>query len=397
MANPFVRTSITATANQTVFSVVYTVGGLTVYRNGALLNTANYIATSGSSVTLLQAATAGDLLEFITYADNTNTIVETSISSSNISLVTTTTDVISAAASTPSVITSTVNSPSVITQEPPVIQSVVSETTTSQIISAIETISTIISYIQGPAGPQGPQGPAGTGSGTATNIDDNLTSTSTTNALSANQGRALKALVDAMSLVVSGKVDVSSIGTAASKNVPTSGNATSLQVVLGSDTRLADSRAPLAHNQTMSTITGLDAALATKAAYGTTLAEYGIIDALNTTSNPIVPLSQGKQSIDLITADNTLSLQVLDTFSYINYGGAKYTIFANVGTDSRQICEMLVIHDNFTAWVMEYATMYTIEPFAAFSADVSGANVRLLIGPFVSGVHYKISRTLLSV
>lgn len=41
--------------------------------------------------------------------------------------------------------------------------------------------------------------------------------------------------------------NVSDAGTAASRNVPASGNATTTQVVLGSDTRLADSRTPTAH------------------------------------------------------------------------------------------------------------------------------------------------------
>lgn len=40
---------------------------------------------------------------------------------------------------------------------------------------------------------------------------------------------------------------VTDAGTAASRNAPASGNATSSQVVLGSDTRLTDSRAPTSH------------------------------------------------------------------------------------------------------------------------------------------------------
>lgn len=45
------------------------------------------------------------------------------------------------------------------------------------------------------------------------------------------------------------------LGTAATLNVPATGDATSDQVVKGSDTRLTDARAPTAHNQTASTIT----------------------------------------------------------------------------------------------------------------------------------------------
>jgi len=47
----------------------------------------------------------------------------------------------------------------------------------------------------------------------------------------------------AVASAVSGKVDTSSLGTAAYKNVPVSGNASVTQVVMGGDTRLSDSRA----------------------------------------------------------------------------------------------------------------------------------------------------------
>jgi hypothetical protein len=56
-------TEFTATASQTTFSVPsYTVGYIDVYRNGVRLGTADYTATSGTSVVLANAATAGDLV-----------------------------------------------------------------------------------------------------------------------------------------------------------------------------------------------------------------------------------------------------------------------------------------------------------------------------------------------
>ena len=48
---------------------------------------------------------------------------------------------------------------------------------------------------------------------------------------------------------------ITDAGTSASRAVPASGNASSTQVVLGSDTRLTDSRAPTGHNHTLSQIT----------------------------------------------------------------------------------------------------------------------------------------------
>jgi hypothetical protein len=63
---------------------------------------------------------------------------------------------------------------------------------------------------------------------------------------------------------------ITGLGTAAPLDVAASGNASSTQVVKGSDTRLSDSRTPTAHNQAFSTIT----------ATPTTLVGYGITDAV---------------------------------------------------------------------------------------------------------------------
>lgn len=63
-------------------------------------------------------------------------------------------------------------------------------------------------------------------------IVDNLTTQDATKALSANQGYILNR----------NKANISDLGTAASKDVPTSGDASAAQVVLGSDSRLTDAR-----------------------------------------------------------------------------------------------------------------------------------------------------------
>lgn len=56
-------TEFTATAGQTTFSVPsYTVGYIDVYRNGVRLGAADFTATSGTTVVLASAATAGDLV-----------------------------------------------------------------------------------------------------------------------------------------------------------------------------------------------------------------------------------------------------------------------------------------------------------------------------------------------
>jgi hypothetical protein len=61
-------TEFTATASQTTFSVPsYTVGFIDVYRNGVMLGSADYTATNGTTVVLATGATAGDLIEVISF------------------------------------------------------------------------------------------------------------------------------------------------------------------------------------------------------------------------------------------------------------------------------------------------------------------------------------------
>ena len=64
----YARTSFTATAGQTTFSVTYTAGYLEVYVNGVLLNTTDYTATSGTAVVLATASVVGDLVEVIAFS-----------------------------------------------------------------------------------------------------------------------------------------------------------------------------------------------------------------------------------------------------------------------------------------------------------------------------------------
>ena len=69
--NTYTRTTATATAGQTTFSVTYAVGLIQVYVNGVLLNSNDYTATNGTSVTLSSAATTGQIVEFIVHGTST--------------------------------------------------------------------------------------------------------------------------------------------------------------------------------------------------------------------------------------------------------------------------------------------------------------------------------------
>ena len=65
-------TDFTATASQTIFTVSYVVGLVEVYRNGVRLAKADFTATNGTSITLTNAANAGDIIEVVAF-NSTNT------------------------------------------------------------------------------------------------------------------------------------------------------------------------------------------------------------------------------------------------------------------------------------------------------------------------------------
>ena len=63
------QTEFTATAGQTTFTPPsYTVGFIDVYRNGVLLGSADFTATNGTTVVLATGATAGDLIETVSFS-----------------------------------------------------------------------------------------------------------------------------------------------------------------------------------------------------------------------------------------------------------------------------------------------------------------------------------------
>ena len=61
------RTSFTATAGQTTFTVTYTVANVQVYINGVLLATTEYTSTSGTSIVLGTGAGVGNIVDVITW------------------------------------------------------------------------------------------------------------------------------------------------------------------------------------------------------------------------------------------------------------------------------------------------------------------------------------------
>jgi hypothetical protein len=73
----YTKTTFTATASQTTFTVAYSVGYVDVYLNGVKLTVTDYTATNGSSVVLGVAAALNDIVETIAWSawSATNTAI----------------------------------------------------------------------------------------------------------------------------------------------------------------------------------------------------------------------------------------------------------------------------------------------------------------------------------
>jgi hypothetical protein len=112
----------------------------------------------------------------------------------------------------------------------------------------------------------------------------------------------------------------------------------------------------------------------------TTLAGYGITDALSVSSNASMPLAQGDISSSTLTTSSTTAGQIVASVSSSTYRSVKFLVQVTSGA-SYHTTEILVIHDGTTAYATEFGTVYTGASLATFDADVSGGLLRLLVKP----------------
>ena len=132
------------------------------------------------------------------------------------------------------------------------------------------------------------------------------------------------------------------MGTAAAKDVPTTGNASTTQVVMGDDSRLTDSRTPTSHTHTKSEITDFPS-LGTAAAKDSTnavtqsstdLVESGAVySEISSVSSALTPLTAtlaaGATSVTIQNARITTSSTILPVAE--TYGLAPTNITVTTG------------------------------------------------------------------
>lgn len=95
------------------------------------------------------------------------------------------------------------------------------------------------------------------------------------------------------------------------------------------------------------------------------------------------------------TTTNTAQTPIL-TFSTSGYGSGKFLVQATDGS-SKQITELLVVHDGVTAYATEYAIIRTGNNLFNLEVDILSSNVRILTTSTSSNsTTYKVMSTLLS-
>jgi hypothetical protein len=108
---------------------------------------------------------------------------------------------------------------------------------------------------------------------------------------------------------------------------------------------------------------------------------------------PLIPLLFSKLSSSEYIS-TSVGVQTLDSFSYTQFGAAKYIIYASQGLN-RQVCELLLVQDGINIFSVEYANIMTSLSLGSFGTGISSGNIILTVDCPLSGITYRVMRTLL--
>ena len=111
---------------------------------------------------------------------------------------------------------------------------------------------------------------------------------------------------------------------------------------------------------------------------------------LKKTDNSIVPVSDWTRTETVLST--TTADQVVDHYSVLKIRSVKYLIQATRGS-SYHTTEVIMVHDDTTVYMTEYATIYTgASPLITIDSDISGGYVRLLITPALNNTTVRTAR-----
>jgi hypothetical protein len=98
------------------------------------------------------------------------------------------------------------------------------------------------------------------------------------------------------------------------------------------------------------------------------------------------------QQITLLTTTNE-SNQVFDIVDATTFNSAKYLIQAVSGT-AFHLEEILMMHDNTNAYIMQYARINSVQPLVTFNAVLENEQLKLLVTPVNAETSLKATKIL---
>jgi hypothetical protein len=122
----------------------------------------------------------------------------------------------------------------------------------------------------------------------------------------------------------------------------------------------------------------------------------GLLSVESAKSNSYYDIKNVVRQISANVTTTSVTQTPLITFLTTSYGSGKFLIQATRGS-SRQVTELLVVHDSSTAYATEYAIIRTGNLLFNLEVDIESSNVRILTtSTSANSTTYKVMSTLLS-
>jgi hypothetical protein len=122
----------------------------------------------------------------------------------------------------------------------------------------------------------------------------------------------------------------------------------------------------------------------------------GLLSVESAKSNSYYDIKNVVRQISANVTTTSVTQTALTTFPTTNYGSGKFLIQATSGS-SRQVTELLAVHDSSNVYATEYAIIRTAGNLFNLDVDIQSSNVRILTTSTSANLTtYKVMSTLLS-
>jgi len=123
-------------------------------------------------------------------------------------------------------------------------------------------------------------------------------------------------------------------------------------------------------------------------------ADVGLGNVINVAQIPA--LANGTISSSTLVTSATTANQVIDSNAIATYRAVSYFLQVTSGS-AYHCCNLNVLHDGTLVYISGFGDILTGAALAAFDADISGGNLRLLITPVNAVTTIKVVKTLINI